>query len=82
MSGLGNQNNIQPCPCTTCPSTIFIFDNVAYQNAANTVYEKQQEYNAREKTIRTGKKYRFPNDYERMQALLGRYGRAPACQRQ
>lgn len=76
--------NIVPCPCTTpnCISTIFIFDNVQYQNSANTVYNRQQDFNAEPRNVKKGKKYTFKNDYERMQALIGRYGVAPQCQRQ
>lgn len=71
------------CPCAypNCISTIFIFDNVQYQNSANTVYTRQQDFNAQPKNVVKGKKYQFKNDYERMQALIGRYGVAPACQR-
>ena len=75
--------SIVPCPCTypNCVSTIFIFDNVQYQNSANTVYNRQQDYNAQPQNVKKGKKFQFKNDYERMQALIGRYGVAPACQR-
>jgi hypothetical protein len=76
--------NIVPCPCVSanCISTIFIFDNVQYQNSANTVYNRQQAFNEQPKNLVKGKKFTFKNDYERMQALIGRYGVAPACQRQ
>jgi hypothetical protein len=75
--------NIVPCPCTSpnCVSTIFVFDTVQYQNSANTVYNRQQAFNATPSNAVKGKKYQFKNDYERMQALIGRYGVAPACQR-
>jgi hypothetical protein len=75
--------SIVPCPCTypNCVSTIFIFDNVQYQNSANTVYNRQQAFNAQPQNVKKGKKFQFKNDYERMQALIGRYGVAPACQR-
>ncbi len=75
--------NIVPCPCTNnCVSTIFIFDNVQYQNSANTVYNRKTEFDAQPQNAKKGKKYTFKNDYERMQALIGRYGVAPSCQRQ
>ncbi len=76
--------NIVPCPCSypNCISTIFVFDNVQYQNSANTVYNRQQDFNALPQNVKKGKKYQFKNDYERMQALIGRYGVAPSCQRQ
>jgi hypothetical protein len=76
--------SISPCPCTypNCVSTIFVFDNVQYQNSANTVFTRQQDFNAEPRNLKKGKKYQFKNDYERMQALIGRFGVAPACQRQ
>jgi hypothetical protein len=46
------------------------------------VYNRQQDYNAQPKNVAKGRKFQFKNDYERMQALIGRYGVAPACQRQ
>jgi hypothetical protein len=70
---------LQTCPCQTCPSTIFIFESVQWQNAANTVYEHQQAYNIRKNAAITGKTYKFKSDYERMQALLGKFGRDPVC---
>jgi len=75
--------SIVPCPCAApnCVSTIFIFDTVQYQNSANTVYNRQQAFNATTSNVVKGKKYQFKNDYERMQALIGRFGVAPACQR-
>ncbi len=69
------------CPCLVPVSTIFVFDNVQYQNSANTVYNRKTEYDAQPQNVRKGKKYTFKNDYERMQALIGRFGVAPACQR-
>ncbi len=76
--------SIVPCPCVSpnCVSTIFIFDTVQYQNSANTVYNRKIEFDAQPQNVRKGKKYTFKNDYERMQALIGRYGVAPQCQRQ
>jgi hypothetical protein len=46
------------------------------------VFTRQQDFNAEPRNLKKGKKYQFKNDYERMQALIGRYGVAPACQRQ
>lgn len=79
MSG-STYPQLQPCPCqNTCPSTIFIFESVQWQNAANTVYEHQKAYNATNNATVTGKTYKFKSDYERMQALLGKFGRDPTC---
>ena len=76
--------SITPCPCASpnCISTIFVFESVQFQNAANTVYTRTQEFNATTSNVVRGKKYRFKSDFERMQALIGRYGVAPSCQRQ
>ena len=71
---------IGACPCQgTCPSTIFVFESVQWQNAANTVYEHQKAYNTANNATTTGKTYKFKSDYERMQALLGKFGRDPVC---
>lgn len=71
---------LQPCPCqNNCPSTVFIFESVQWQNAANTVYEHVEAYNLAKNARVTGKTYKFKSDYERMQALLGRFGRDPVC---
>ena len=80
MANVPGATNI--CPCEVPVSTIFVFDNVQYQNSANTVYTRKVDYDAEPQNVRKGKKYTFKNDYERMQALIGRYGVAPACQRQ
>lgn len=71
---------LQVCPCqNNCPSTIFIFESVQWQNAANTVYEHQKAYNTKNNATTTGKTYKFKSDYERMQALLGKFARDPVC---
>ena len=71
---------IATCPCSNnCPSTIFVFESVQWQNAANTVYEHQKAYNTANNATTTGKTYKFKSDYERMQALLGKFARDPVC---
>lgn len=70
----------QTCPCqNNCQSTIFIFESVQWQNAANTVYEHVTAYNTAKNARVTGKTYKFKSDYERMQALLGKFARDPVC---
>ncbi len=74
---------LQPCPCqNNCPSTIFVFESVQWQNAANTVYEHVKAYNTTEKAVRTGKTYKFKSDYERMQYMLGQKNRGTGCNKQ
>jgi hypothetical protein len=71
---------LQPCPCQgSCPTQPFIFESVQWQNAANTVYEHVKAVNTKNNATVTGKTYKFKSDYERMQALLGRFGRDPVC---
>lgn len=69
-------------PIRTCKfpvSTPFVFETVAYQNAANQVYEYVQAYNTANNAAVTGSNYKFKSDYERMQYLLGQKGRKPGC---
>lgn len=61
------------CPCVVAASTIFVFDTVQVQKAANTVYEQVSAFN--NSTPANGKKYQFKTDFERMQFLIGRQGR-------
>jgi hypothetical protein len=66
------------CPCKV--STIFVFDSPQVQNAANTVYVQKQASDAVASTIAAGSGkppvlYQFKTDRERMQYLLGLYGR-------
>lgn len=60
-------------PCKVPVSTIFVFDTVQVQRAANTVYEQVTTFN--NSTPANGKKYQFKTDFERMQFLIGRQGR-------
>jgi hypothetical protein len=78
---LSQRDQLQNCPCTggICAPQPFIFDNVQYQTAANTVYEHQVAYDIRKNARVTGKTYKFKTDYERMQALIGGYARNPTC---
>jgi hypothetical protein len=71
-----------PCPCLPPVSTIFVFESVQFQNAANTVYEHKVAYDLRKNATVTGKTYKFKTDFERMQALIGSYGVGPCQPRQ
>jgi hypothetical protein len=57
------------CACTTQQFSPIIFDNVATQAAANTVYQNWQI------TVGSGPK-QFKDNNERMQYLLGRQNQA------
>ena len=68
--------NTRPCQCSTQQYGQIIFDSVAYQNSANTVYQAKnaQVLAATAGTLgtqATGNPI-FKSGYERMQYLLGR----------
>jgi len=68
--------NSRSCQCTTQQYSQIIFDSVAYQNSANTVYQAKnaQVLAATAGTLgsqATGNPI-FKSSYERMQYLLGR----------
>lgn len=70
MSGQTNS------PCSGYPGIpTFIVDNTTFQNAANTVYLAKLAYDTNPANIARNKVQQFKSDYERMQYLLGRYGR-------
>lgn len=56
-------------------SNTFIFESPAFQNAANMVYVHKKNIDALTNATVTGNTYRFKTDFERMQYLLGLYGR-------
>ena len=65
------------CPCIGYPATpTFIVNNSNFQNSANTVYLAKVAYDANPANIAAQRVKNFKSDYERMQALLGRYGRS------
>jgi hypothetical protein len=64
------------CPCIVKVSTIFVFDTVQVQKAANTVYEFKAAYDALPANAGKGLKYQFKTDFERMQYIIGRQGRS------
>jgi len=63
--------------CVVKVSTIFTFDSPAVQLAANMVYENVSTVSARNNNNAAGNTnyIKFKSDYERMQYLLGLYGR-------
>jgi hypothetical protein len=72
--------NSRSCECTTQQYGQVIFDSVAYQNSANTVYQAKnaQVLAATRGTLgsqATGNPI-FKSGYERMQYLLGRQNQA------
>jgi hypothetical protein len=57
-------------------STIFVFQTVDSQNAANSVYDYTSTFNATQKANGSEAKYTFKTDRERMQYLQGQFARA------
>jgi hypothetical protein len=63
------------CACITQVSTIFVFETVQFQRAANSVYEYKAAFDAAPSNAAKGIKYQFKTDFERMQYIIGRQGR-------
>jgi hypothetical protein len=59
--------------CQTKISTFFVFDSPTVQTAANSVYVNASTFNVA--NAANGRKYQFKTDFERMQYILGLYGR-------
>ena len=74
------QDNTRNCECTTPQYTNFVFDNTAYQNSANNVYEAKKAIllatQTGAPTTKTLGAPIFKSDYERMQYLMGNKNRA------
>lgn len=70
MSGESN------CPCIVKVSTIFVFDTVGVQKAANNVYEYKNAFDNTPANLAKGIKYQFKTDFERMQYIIGQKGRS------
>jgi hypothetical protein len=65
MSGQTN------CPCISLPSTVFVFNSVQVQLAANNVYSFKKAYDAAQVAAGSKTVYQFKTDRERMQYLIG-----------
>ena len=77
---MSDSNNITNCACTVQQYSQIIFDNPAYQNAANTVYQNKNATVAASRNGTLGRagngQPTFKSNYERMQYLLGRQNQA------
>jgi len=62
-------------------STLFVYESVGVQNAANTIYVHKSTLDGLASAANplTPKKYIFRTDYERMQYIIGRRGVVPKC---
>lgn len=72
--------NIRTCECGVQQYAPVVFNSVAYQNSANTVYQAKnaillKSQNGTLGTTATGNTI-FKSDYERMQYLFGRQNQA------
>jgi len=72
--------NTRTCGCTTQQYDQIIFDSVAYQNSANTVYQAKNALVVASTNGTLGKQATgnptFKTSYERMQYLLGQQNQA------
>jgi hypothetical protein len=57
------------------PEKEFVFNTPAYQQGANSVYEYKRTFDATVGQLVDGACYQFKTDAERMQNLMGQYGR-------
>ena len=68
-------DNTRICPCTVQQYGQIIFDSIAYQNAANTVYQSKNALVVASTNGTIGNKATgnptFKSNYERMQYLIG-----------
>lgn len=62
--------------CQTKVSTIFQFESPTYQLAANMTYVYKSTIDNLPANVASGKKYQFKSDLERLQYLMGLFGRA------
>jgi hypothetical protein len=60
---------------------VFVFQNTTFQTAANSIYVNKQNFDANPTNSTKNRVYTFKTDFERMQYLLGLYGRTSTGQR-
>jgi hypothetical protein len=60
-------------------STIFTYQSVNIQNAANSVYIQKSTIDGQNAAAGSFKVQTFKTDRERMQYLIGRQGTVPGC---
>jgi hypothetical protein len=59
---------------------VFVFQSSTFQTAANSVYVNKQNFDANPVNLAKNKVRTFKTDFERMQYLLGLYGRSSTGQ--
>lgn len=72
-------NNMANCPCRVQQYEPINFNTIAFQNAADTIYEAKKDILAASKAGTLGNAANgqpmFKSDFERMQYLIGRQNR-------
>lgn len=59
---------------------VFVFQSSTFQTAANNIYVNKQNFDANPVNLAKNKVHTFKTDFERMQYLLGLYGRSSTGQ--
>ena len=75
-----NSENTRTCACTVQQYSPIIFNNVAYQNGANTVYQATRVDLANATTgnrVAPNGNPIFKSNYERMQFIMGSKNQSP-----
>lgn len=72
---------IEYLPCGGVVSTLFVYQGVNVQNAANSVYIQKSTVDGNYALTNplAPKKYIFRTDYERMQYIIGQRGTIPGA---
>jgi hypothetical protein len=61
--------------CIVDVSENFIFESPSFQTSCNTLYEQKKAFDLAANATVTGNTFKFKTDFERMQYLIGLYGR-------
>lgn len=73
-------NNTRDCNVDTGPP-VFVFQSNTFQTGANNIYVNKQNFDANPVNSAKNRVYTFKTDFERMQYLMGLYGRTSTGQR-
>lgn len=76
---LDHTPKIQVLPCGGFISTVFTYQSVQVQNAANSVFVAKSTIDGQYAAQNNAKKYTFKTDYERMQYIIGCQGTVPGA---
>ena len=81
MSATDASPRLQTLPCGGVISTVFTYNTVPIQAAANSVYVQKSTIDGTNAVANptAPAKYVFKTDRERMQYIIGRQGTVPRC---